>query len=102
MKVPERPTISDKDVSSFLSELFALKTGDVSAHLRLECSSLPGKFYEAFNDLIEPRARLARRHQAAGEQWKFKRRSSLGEVRGFGKGVERDQLSSDLRGWLQR
>lgn len=103
MKVPGRQTISDKDDSGLLSEVIALKKGEVSAHLPID-SGLPGKLSKALNDVIElteRRAQLARLLQAAGKRGN-KPRALLDEVPGCRKAVDREQLPSDLRGWLQR
>jgi hypothetical protein len=104
MKVSERQAISDKDASGLLSERIALK-GDVSARLPIECSGLPRKLSEPLNGVIElsePTAQLAPLRQVAAKQWKFKRRASFSENRGFRKVVDRDQPAGDLPGWLPR
>jgi methyl-accepting chemotaxis protein len=70
-----------------LTALVALRDGDASVRLPHHWSGVSGRVADAFNDVVEQNANmakeLARLRQVVGKQGKLKQRASLRESRGF-------------------
>ncbi|HJV71336.1 HAMP domain-containing protein [Ideonella sp.] len=76
-----------QELHVLLAALVALRDGDASVRLPHHWSGLAGRVSDAFNDVVERNAtmakELARLRQVVGKQGKLKQRASLRESRGF-------------------
>src|SRR5262245_59909266 len=74
------------DAKLLLSTLLAVKKGDFGVRMPVDGVGIPGKIYDALNDIIELEQRtadeLVRMSQAVGKEDKINQRASLGGAGG--------------------
>src|SRR5437016_446550 len=87
----EQPANGHLDTKLLLSTLVAVKKGDFSVRLPVEWTGINGKIADAFNDIIELNARMARElervSKVVGKEGRLTQRAALGTGSGAWSGM---------------
>ncbi len=87
----EQPGNGHLDTKLLLSTLVAVKNGDFSVRLPVEWTGINGKIADAFNDIIELNARMARElervSKVVGKEGRLTQRAALGTGSGAWSGM---------------
>src|SRR5881296_2616107 len=87
----EQPANGHLDTKLLLSTLVAVKNGDFSVRLPVEWTGINGKIADAFNDIIELNARMARElervSKVVGKEGRLTQRAALGSGSGAWSGM---------------
>ena len=98
----EQPANGHLDTKLLLSTLVAVKNGDFSVRLPVEWTGINGKIADAFNDIIEVNAKMAKElervSKVVGKEGRLTQRASLGSGSGAWTGMIEsvNSLVSDL------
>src|SRR2546425_86923 len=98
----EHPANGHLDTKLLLSTLVAVKNGDFSVRLPVEWTGINGKIADAFNDIIEVNAKMAKElervSKVVGKEGRLTQRASLGSGSGAWTGMIEsvNSLVSDL------
>src|SRR2546422_169254 len=98
----EQPANGHLDTKLLLSTLVAVKNGDFSVRLPVEWTGINGKIADAFNDIIEVNAKMAKElervSKVVGKEGRLTQRASLGNGGGAWTGMIEsvNSLVSDL------
>src|SRR5438128_753141 len=98
----EQPANGHLDTKLLLSTLVAVKNGDFSVRLPVEWTGINGKIADAFNDIIEGNAKMAKElervSKVVGKEGRLTQRASLGSGSGAWTGMIEsvNSLVSDL------
>src|SRR5438309_191073 len=87
----EQPANGHLDIKLLLSTLVAVKNGDFSVRLPVEWTGINGKIADAFNDIIEVNAKMAKElervSKVVGKEGRLTQRASLGSNSGAWSGM---------------
>src|SRR5438445_13368168 len=87
----EQPANGHLDTKLLLSTLVAVKNGDFSVRLPVEWTGINGKIADAFNDIIEVNAKMAKElervSKVVGKEGRLTQRASLGSNSGAWSGM---------------
>src|SRR3989442_3398293 len=98
----EQPANGHLDTKLLLSTLVAVKKGDFSVRLPVEWTGINGKIADAFNDILEVNAKMAKElervSKVVGKEGRLTQRASLGSSSGAWSGMIEsvNSLVSDL------
>ena len=86
-----QPANGHLDTKLLLSTLVAVKNGDFSVRLPVEWTGINGKIADAFNDIIEVNAKMAKElervSKVVGKEGRLTQRASLGSGSGAWSGM---------------